>query len=140
MRVLLDTCVISEIVRPPGEQRVKERVAQFPRAGTFLSVVTVAELARGVQLLGPGKKREGYRSGLLRLEKEYEDRILPIDIDTARIWGELDAMCQKKGRRLPVLDGLIAATAIRHGLHVVTRNVSDFEASGALIINPWEDA
>jgi predicted nucleic acid-binding protein len=140
MRVLLDTCVVSEVVRSAGAQRVKDRVAAFNRATTYLSVVTVGELARGVALLSPGKKREGLGAGLQRLEDDYGDRILPIDIETARIWGEIDALRQQQGRRLPALDGLIAATAIRHGLHVVTRNVSDFEATGALIINPWEDA
>lgn len=139
MRVLLDTCVVSEVVRPAGAQRVKDRVAELDKTATFLSVVTAGELARGVALLTPGKKREGYRAGLMRLEREYGDRILPIDLETARIWGEIDARCQQHGRRLPALDGLIAATAIRHGLHVVTRNVRDFEATGALLIDPWED-
>lgn len=60
-----------------------------------------------------------------------------MDIDTARIRGEIDALRQQRGRRLTALDGLIAATVIRHGLQVVTRNVTDFEATGALIINPW---
>ena len=140
MRVVLDTCVISEIVRPQGSQRVKDRVALFPRESTFLSVITVGELARGVGLLAPGKKRDGYDAALMQLERDYGERILNVDVDTGRLWGEIDALCQSKGRRLPVLDGLIAATALRHGLHVVTRNVGDFESTGALIVNPWEDA
>lgn len=140
MKVLLDTCVISEIVRPQGDQRVKQRVSAFSGAETFLSVVTVGELARGINLLPTGKNRDKYASALLQLEQDYEKRILPIDTDTGRIWGEIDAMRQKAGRALSVTDGLIAATARRFGLHVVTRNVRDFEETGVLIVNPWEDA
>jgi predicted nucleic acid-binding protein len=140
VKALLDTCVISEIVRPLGAQQVKARVAALPRADTYLSVITVGELARGVTLLPAGKKRDGYASALIRLEQDYGSRILPIDTDIARMWGEIDAMRGLAGRRLSVTDGLIAATAKRHGLHVVTRNVRDFEDTGVLILNPWDDA
>jgi toxin FitB len=140
VRVLLDTCVISEIVRPQGAQRVKERVAAFRPLDVFVSAITIGEMARGVALLPSGKKKDGYAFALLQLEQDYDTRILPIDTDAARIWGELDAAGKKSGRNPSVTDGLIAATAIRHGLHVVTRNVKDFEGSGALIINPWEHA
>lgn len=105
---------------------------------TFLSVITVGELAKGVALLTAGKKQESYADALSRLEQDYEDRILPIDTETGRIWGELDAARKKAGRPLAVTDGLIAATAVRYGLHVVTRNVRDFEGTGTLVIDPWE--
>ena len=140
MRVLLDTCVISEIVRTQGAERVKKRVAAFRPLDVFVSAITIGEMARGVALLPSGKRKDGYTSALLQLEQDYDTRILPIDTDAARIWGELDAAGKKSGRNVSVTDGLIAATAIRHGLHVVTRNVKDFKGSGALIINPWEDA
>ena len=133
MRVLLDTCVISEIVRPAGETRVKERVGQFSREGTFLSVITLGELAFGVARLKPGKKQNGYSAGLLQLEQSYRERILQLDVDTALIWGEIAAARQGLGRPLGAQDGLIAATALRHGLHVVTRNVKDFEDTGVRI-------
>ena len=97
-------------------------------------------LSMCVALLPHGKKKDGYASALLELEQDYETRILPIDTDAARIWGELGAVIRKAGRTLPATDGLIAATAIRHGLHVVTRNVKDFAETGAMLLNPWEDA
>ena len=62
-----------------------------------------------------------------------------LDIETAKLWGELTARAQKKGVVIPATDGLLAATALRHGLHVMTRNESDFKASGARIVNPWEE-
>jgi predicted nucleic acid-binding protein len=63
-----------------------------------------------------------------------------LDVETARIGGELTARAQKSGVIIPSTDGLIAATALRHGLHVLTRNTKHFAASGALVLNPWEDA
>ncbi|NOY91146.1 MAG: type II toxin-antitoxin system VapC family toxin [Deltaproteobacteria bacterium] len=138
--MLLDTCVISEIVRPRGSQRVKDRVAAFQPEDVYLSVVTIGEMTRGVALLAAGNKRRRFDAALLRLEQDYADRILPVDTDTAKIWGELDVARQRAGLSRSVADGLIAATAKRHGLHVVTRNVRDFEGSGVLVTNPWEDA
>lgn len=139
MRVLLDTCVISEIRRPAGLPRVRERVAQFPSTGAFLSVVTIGELARGVALQRPSKRRAGLAAALLQLERDYADQILSIDIDTSRLWGEIDAVRQRLGRPLPIADGLIAATALRHGLHLVTRNVRDFADTGVQIVDPWSE-
>lgn len=69
-----------------------------------------------------------------------QDRILPIDLETAVIWGEVTAKSEKKGKPIPAIDGLIAATAIRHGLQLMTCNVADFEATGAMLINPWDES
>jgi len=74
---------------------------------------------------------------LQALERDYSDRLLPIDLETSRIWGELVAIAQKAGRPVPAVDALIAATAIRHGLHIMTRNTADFEPTGVLLLNPW---
>ena len=140
MRVLLDTCVVSENQHPKGAQRVKDRVQGLRSQDTFVSVITVGEIAKGIELLEEGPRREGFAAFLNRLEQGFARRILSIDSETARMWGEITARVQKKGRVLSATDGLIAATAIQHGLQVMTRNVSDFEETGAGIINPWEDA
>ncbi len=105
-----------------------------------MSVVTLGELIRGVSRLRAGKKKSLLRGWILTLEHEYGERILPVDADTARIWGELTAAAQECGRTIGAADGLIAATGIRHGLHVMTRNVGDFSETGAMVINPWESA
>jgi len=73
-----------------------------------------------------------------RFRKDYGERALPLDVETARIWGELTARAQKKGVIIPPADGLLAATALQHGLHVMTRNTKHFESSGALVIDPWQ--
>ena len=67
-------------------------------------------------------------------------RIVSIDTQTAHIWGNMTAVAQARGRTIPVSDGLIAATALRHGMVVVTRNVDDFSESGSTVLNPWEGA
>lgn len=83
-------------------------------------------------MLGVVNKNCGYR-----LEKEYSNRILSIDQEVVRIWGNATASAQKNGRVVAASDGLIAATAIRYGLHLMTRNTSDFEPMGVTLINPW---
>ena len=138
MRALLDTCVVSELVRAGGNERVKERISALRSRDLFLSVITIGELTKGIAMLDPGRRRHTYSDFLLDLEQEYGNRILPRDVDTAVIWGELSAAGRRRGKPIPASDGLIAATGIRHGLQVMTRNVSDFSETGAMITNPWE--
>ena len=138
MRALLDTCVLSEIRRPHGNARVKEAVAELDDADLFLSVLTVGEVAKGIVLLRAGKKKRALTVWLGVLETKFGDRILAIDTETARVWGELTAHAQAAGKVIPAVDGLVAATALRHGLRVMTRNTKHFEATGALILDPWQ--
>ncbi len=138
MRVLLDTCVVSELWRKGGSEKVRKRVALLKAEDSYLSVLTVGEITKGIHLLNESKKRRDLQKKLTLLENEYQQNILNLDIEIVKIWGELLACSQKKGKPIPVSDGLIAATATRHGLHIMTRNVSDFEDTGALLINPWE--
>ena len=140
MRALLDTCVISEIARTGGTERVRQRVAALRAEDTFLSVITLGEIVHGIARLPRSKKRTALEGFLDRMERDFASRIVGIDIETARIWGELTARASSRGQIVPPTDGLIAASALRHGLHVMTRNVSDFAPTGALILNPWDDA
>ena len=139
MRVLLDTCVVSEIRHPQGAPAVKAAVESLDDENTFLSVVTLGELAGGVARLVQGRRRRELMAWLDGLETHFADRILSFDPGTARLWGELDALARNAGRRASAADGMIAATARVHGLHVMTRNVADFEPLGALTVNPWDD-
>lgn len=138
MRALLDTCVVSELWRKGSSPKVYRRISQLKPEDAYLSVLTIGEITKGIRLLNKGKKKSALLGKLSLLEKEYQDNILDIDIEIARIWGELLAVSQKKGKPVPASDALIAATAKRHGLHVMTRNVSDFENTGAMLLNPWE--
>ena len=139
MRALLDTCVLSELRHPKGHAGVRRAVDKFASESLFVSVLSVGEIAKGIALLKESQKKRTLQSWLQALEVLYADRLLPVDLETSRIWGELTAVAQSKGRSLPASDGLIAATARRHGLHVMTRNVADFEPAGVLLLNPWEE-
>ena len=137
MRVLLDTCVLSEIRHPRGAPGVRTAVQEHAGEELFLSVLTPGELAKGIALLEPGRRKRELEAWLSGLHAHYSDRILPIDSETNLIWGEITAAAQSKSRTIPAIDGLIAATALRHGLALMTRNVDDFAPTGVRIINPW---
>ena len=139
MRALLDTCVLSELRHPNGDARVRRAVEAFDSASLFVSVLSIGEIAKGIALLRESRNKHALQSWLQTLERLYGDRLLSVDLETCRIWGELTAAAQKGGRIVPVSDGLIAATARRHGLHVMTRNTADFEPMGVLMLNPWAD-
>ena len=139
MRVLLDTCVVSELRHPKGDPRVRQAVDACDEEDLFLSVITIGEILKGISLLKEGSKRGALESWLGALERDYGDRILSIDLETGHLWGELTARAQSAGRVVSAADGLIAATALRHGLHVMTRNASDFSPAGVLVLNPWEN-
>ena len=137
MRVLLDTYVLSELRRPHGHASVRRAVDALASEDLFVSVLSLGELAKGITLLNESGNKRALQQWLENLEKFYGDRILPVDVETSRIWEETTARTQKQGRTLPAIDGLIAATALRHGLHLMTRNVADFEPAGVLLVNPW---
>ena len=104
----------------------------------FLSVVTVGEVERGVELLPNGKKKQRLRTAFEDFVEIIEDRILAFDRPVAHRWALLTGTSQPKGRRLPVLDSLIEATALHWDVTIVTRNTSDFVQSRTL--NPWLSA
>jgi predicted nucleic acid-binding protein len=138
VKTLLDTNILTELVRPNGNPAVISAFEQIPPAGLYLSVLSVGEIAKGITLLDPGKKKKYLASWLAGLEKQFAERILTIDVETSHIWGELTARAQKRGTTILPTDGLLAATALRHGLHIMTRNTRHFQATGALILDPWQ--
>ena len=135
MSYLLDTNVISELRRKAPNPGVVEWFSQRPATTLYLSVLTLGELRKGVEGLADGKRR-----GLLLdwLETElplfFGGRILAIDSAVADRWGKLAAAA---GRPIPAVDSLLAATAVHHGLSLVTRNSRDFAGFGLDVINPW---
>ena len=138
MRTLVDTCVLSELRRPAGNPRVIASFTALADDEVFFSVLTIGELRKGIDRLRAGGKRRGLEEWLRQLVSVARDRILPVDLETAALWGELAAKLSKAGRPLPAVDSLIAATAIQHGLHLMTRNVADFEPTCVLLVNPWQ--
>jgi len=134
MRLLLDTCILAELRHPQGSDIIKSTISQYDDNALFLSVLTVGEIAKGINLLPESRKKLELTNWFTSLEQQFDDRILPIDRDTAVMWGELTARAQNEGITIPACDGLIAATALRYGLHVVTKNLKHFQDTGVLIL------
>ena len=137
MRVLLDTCVLSELQRSEPNRQVREAVSSIANNDLFVSVLSIGEIAKGIALLDDKLRKQKLERWLQYLEGHYSERLLVPDAETCHIWGERTAERKRMGKILPSIDGLIAATASRHGLHLMTRNVDDFEGTGVLLINPW---
>jgi toxin FitB len=139
VKYLLDTNVVSEVRRAKCQPNVRARLAAIPEEDLCISVITIGEIAHGICRLEPGKRRREFEEWLGQTERFFADRLLPVDREIARLWGEITAKAAEQGRAIHAADGLIAATAVRHGLHLMTRDVMGFEATGVMLINPWEE-
>lgn len=137
--VLLDTCVISELQRVGGDPRVRAAVDTYESIELYFSVITIGEITKGLVLLAPGRKRSALEEWLQEIESEHSDRILPINLEVARLWGAQTARNIRDGSPVADADGLIAATARFYEIPVMTRNVRHFLQTGVQIINPWDD-
>jgi toxin FitB len=131
---LLDTNVISETRKIRADPRVTGFLEATSGELLFLSVLTLGELRKGVAARRPADAATADRlaSWVDEIEARFADRVLPVDMPAARIWGELSAR-----RSLPVVDTLVAATALARGLTLVTRNTRDVAATGVILFDPW---
>lgn len=137
MRYLLDTCLLSELVKTAPEPSVTDWVAQRKASDLFVSALTMGELHRGVAKLAVSKRRTALAAWLQALEQSFENQMLPFTHETARVWAKMSAQSEKQGRPLALMDSLIAATALANGLTVVTRNARDFPSTLVHLVNPW---
>jgi predicted nucleic acid-binding protein len=133
---LIDTNVVSELRKGArcDSRVIAWRNSVQPHA-VYLSVLVIGELAQGIELAKRRDPRKGaaYEAWLAQLEREHKKRILPVTRAVARVWGPLNAP-----DKVPVIDGLLAATALVHDLTLVTRNVRDVARTGARVLNPFE--
>ncbi|RWM03909.1 MAG: type II toxin-antitoxin system VapC family toxin [Mesorhizobium sp.] len=138
MRLLLDTNVLSEVTRPAPDTRVLEWLNELDEDRSFISVVSIAEIRRGVALMDEGRKREALAEWLARdLPQRFDQRVLPVDEAVALAWGDLMGLAKRRGRGLSSMDGMIAATAIARQLTLATRNTKDFEGFRIELFDPW---
>jgi predicted nucleic acid-binding protein len=139
--VILDTNVLSELLRPKPSAVVIEWIVAQPIASVFTTAITKAEILRGIRFLPEGKRRRDLEAGILPIfTTEFEGRVLPFDSEAADTYADLTATRRGMGRPISQSDAQIAAIALSRGAAVATRNSVDFSEIGMIVINPWETA
>ncbi|MBI2316502.1 MAG: type II toxin-antitoxin system VapC family toxin [Chloroflexi bacterium] len=135
MSFLLDSNVVSEARKPAGNPNVRAWLASTSSSDLYLSVLVVGEIRQGIERLRrrDASQAAGYERWLGTLQRDYRDRIVPISTDIADQWGRLNVPDP-----VPVVDGLLAATALVMGFTLVTRNTEQIARSGARLLNPFE--
>jgi hypothetical protein len=137
---LLDTNVLSELRRPRPEARVASFVSRQPLEHLYVSTVTFAELRFGIELLDDAGRRTELHDWLThKVRPMFAQRTLPVSEDVMLKWRLLVEVGRKAGHTFSQPDLIIAATALNHGLTVVTRDRSDFDRAGAPVFDPWND-
>jgi len=136
--ILLDTNVVSELMRSSPDHAVEAWVADHPAEELFFSAIGEAELRYGVAVMPAGRRRDRLSSGIeAMLYEDFEGRVLPFDSDAARAYAEVASARRASGRPVPTADCQIAAIARSRGMSVATRNVRDFADMGVDLIDPW---
>jgi toxin FitB len=134
MKYLLDTNVLSETRKPRGDEKVKRWISSASAADLYLSVLVVGEIRRGIERLKrqDHSQAEVYEAWLGTVLSDYADRILPVNAEIADEWGRMSVTDP-----VPVVDGLMAATAKVSGMTLVTRNTAEVERAGVRVLNPF---
>lgn len=136
---LLDTNVISELRRPRPEPRVVAFIASQPLEQLFVSAVTLAEIRFGIELAADVIRRAALTDWLTnKVRPMFEQRVLPVSEDIMFTWRLLVEEGRKRRHTFSQPDLIIAATAVHHGLTVVSRDASDYEKARVPLVNPWQ--
>lgn len=139
MNYLLDTNVISEPLKLRPDSSVLGWLATADEDCLFLSVITIAEIRKGIEEIGAGRRRDSLTAWLYdELAVRFEDRILDVNLAIASVWGKIMARSEELGTNLGAIDGFFAATAEAYDLTLVTRNTKDFAKLGLMLLNPWK--
>ncbi len=138
MSFLLDTCAISELTKPDPNAGLMRWYQVTDETDLYLSVISLGEIQRSIAVLADSKKKRALVQWVQTdLVHRFTERILPFGLEEAIQWGTLLSSAQRKGKPAPVVDAMIAATAVQHDLAVVTRNTRDFVRYPLKIENPW---
>ena len=136
MRFLLDCNALSEQVKPRPDPGLMHWAIQN-EAGSAISELTIAEICKGAFARPPGKRRDATFAWIAEIEMAFEGRTLAVNMSVLKCWGRLCGEHERRGRRLPVMDSLLAATALVHDITIITRNTADFP-SEVRTLNPWK--
>ena len=138
MNYLLDTCLLSELCRLRPDPGVIEWIADIEEDRLFVSMLSLGEIQKGIARLDDGKRRRAIQTWLDQdVRRRFNGRALSVDLEIALEWGRVCGESEKKGMPLPVIDSLLAATAICRNLALVTRNEKDFARYAIKVLNPW---
>ncbi len=138
MKYLLDTCVISELVKKKSNNNVIRWLESADDDSLFLSILTIGEIQKGISKLPNSNKKTFIQNWLDNdLINRFSNRIIDINIEIINIWGILIGKSESKGISIPTIDSLIGATAIAQNMTVITRNIRDIEKTGAKTLNIW---
>jgi tRNA(fMet)-specific endonuclease VapC len=138
MNYLLDTNVISELVARAPNRVVVDWVDSLDPGAVYLSVITIGELRKGIEKLPSSRRKEALAAWLAGdLLYRFAGRVVAITTDVMLVWGEMVGRLERDGTPVAAIDSLIAASALRANLTLVTRNEQDFQHTGVPIVNPW---
>lgn len=139
MNYLLDTCLLSELRKHEPDVGVVGWISDIDEARLFVSVLNLGEIQKGVAKLENGRRKNAFQHWLEHdVLRRFDGRILPLDLDMALEWGLVSAVNDSRGKPAPVVDALLAVTAITRNLTLVTRNDKDFSGFPVKVLNPWE--
>ena len=139
--ILLDTNVLSELMRPAPDPEVERWLAGQPDASVFISAITEAELRYGLALMPPGRRRSALANVIEdMLDEDFNGRILPFDSTASVAFADIAASRRKAGRPIAQFDAQIAAIAHSRGAGLATRNIADFQECGIALIDPWRSS
>lgn len=139
MSYVLDTCVLSELIKKSPEPRLLHWIQTQPEERLYLSVLTLGELQKGVAKLRDSKRKRSLQRWLAEdIQERFKGRLASVTPEVALLWGQIQGQAERRGMKMPVLDGLIAATTLSLGAALVTRDIKGAKASGVEIVNPWK--
>ncbi|HYJ92938.1 MAG TPA: type II toxin-antitoxin system VapC family toxin [Pyrinomonadaceae bacterium] len=137
-RYLLATCVFAEYSKPQPNTKVFDWIDAQDQESQYVSVLSIGEMEKGIFHLPSSKRRSSLEHVLEGIIARFDRRIIGLDVSILRRWGKMIGPLELKGRKLPIIDSLIAATALELDLTVVTQNTVDFAATKASVLNIWE--
>ncbi|TAE59069.1 MAG: type II toxin-antitoxin system VapC family toxin [Nostocales cyanobacterium] len=140
MSYLLDTCVISEYVKKQPCEKVINWIDAQKEGSLFISIITIAEIKKGIVRIEKSQpsRYQKLEKWLQILEQKFTNRILPLNENILDTWAKICGQSEAEGKKLPIMDSLIAATASENNLIIVTRNISDFAFSSVNVFSPWD--